>query len=316
LRLVADQDVDPLQALRQVIVQLVGWAIVNRAFLARLVLDASAGERGARRFLHDLDADAETFGSEAAAARRDSAEAQLRSLRKGRRPVEIQAIDQQLAQAKAALSASTSALQRNQKLVQDGFQSSARIDELRAARDGDAARLKELQAQRRLALEAARSDDIAAAAAAKGSVADLAPEHWREAQKERSAPVDALVYDVMYRPGVQPSEMRIHKRCNPEDITAHNVVPGLMGVILTMTLVMMTAMAMTRERERGTLENLLATPVRPLEMMIGKILPYALIGCVQVLIVFLRPHGCCSACPWPAASRCCRRSCCCSSSPR
>jgi ABC-type polysaccharide/polyol phosphate export permease len=59
-----------------------------------------------------------------------------------------------------------------------------------------------------------------------------------------------------------------------------------MGVILTMTLVMMTAMAMTRERERGTLENLLATPVRPLEMMVGKILPYVLIGYLQVLLVF------------------------------
>jgi len=59
-----------------------------------------------------------------------------------------------------------------------------------------------------------------------------------------------------------------------------------MGVILTMTLVMMTAMGMTRERERGTLENLLATPVRPTEVMIGKIVPYVLIGYLQVLIVF------------------------------
>ena len=80
--------------------------------------------------------------------------------------------------------------------------------------------------------------------------------------------------------------MRLHRRYNPEGLTAYNVVPGLMGVILTMTLVMMTAMAMTRERERGTLENLLATPVRPLEMMIGKILPYVFIGYVQVLVVF------------------------------
>ncbi|HQR75722.1 MAG TPA: ABC transporter permease, partial [Burkholderiaceae bacterium] len=64
------------------------------------------------------------------------------------------------------------------------------------------------------------------------------------------------------------------------------VVPGLMGVILTMTLVMMTAMGMTRERERGTLENLLATPVRPIEVMIGKIVPYVIIGYIQVLIVF------------------------------
>jgi ABC-2 type transport system permease protein len=81
--------------------------------------------------------------------------------------------------------------------------------------------------------------------------------------------------------------VRVHKRYNPEGLTNYNVVPGLMGVILTMTLVMMTAMAMTRERERGTLENLLATPVRPLEVMIGKILPYVLIGYVQVLIVFV-----------------------------
>ena len=88
------------------------------------------------------------------------------------------------------------------------------------------------------------------------------------------------------RPGSQPFELRVHRRYNPEGLTAYNVVPGLMGVILTMTLVMMTAMAMTRERERGTLENLLATPVRPLEMMIGKILPYVLIGYTQVLIVF------------------------------
>jgi ABC-2 type transport system permease protein len=83
-----------------------------------------------------------------------------------------------------------------------------------------------------------------------------------------------------------PFEVRVHRRYNPEGLSAYNVVPGLMGVILTMTLVMMTSMAMTRERERGTLENLLATPVRPLEMMVGKILPYVLIGYAQVLIVF------------------------------
>jgi ABC-2 type transport system permease protein len=87
-------------------------------------------------------------------------------------------------------------------------------------------------------------------------------------------------------PGDGPFEVRVHRRYNPEGLTNYNVVPGLMGVILTMTLVMMTAMAMTRERERGTLENLLATPVRPFEVMIGKIVPYVLIGYVQVLIVF------------------------------
>jgi len=104
-------------------------------------------------------------------------------------------------------------------------------------------------------------------------------------------PQAALVHDLVgplasLRPGAAPFELRIHRRYNPEGLTAYNVVPGLMGVILTMTLVMMTSMAMTRERERGTLENLLATPVRPIEMMVGKILPYVLIGYVQVLIVF------------------------------
>jgi ABC-2 type transport system permease protein len=89
------------------------------------------------------------------------------------------------------------------------------------------------------------------------------------------------------RSGAHPFELQVHRRYNPEGLTAYNVVPGLMGVILTMTLVMMTAMAMTRERERGTLENLLATPVRPLEMMIGKILPYVFIGYIQVLVVFV-----------------------------
>jgi len=107
----------------------------------------------------------------------------------------------------------------------------------------------------------------------------------------QSLPQVALMHDLQgplaaLRPGSQPFELRVHKRYNPEGITAYNIVPGLMGVILTMTLVMMTAMAMTRERERGTLENLLATPVRPVEMMVGKILPYVVIGYVQVLIVF------------------------------
>ena len=105
-------------------------------------------------------------------------------------------------------------------------------------------------------------------------------------------PATALAHDLIgplaaLRAAPGPFDLRIHRRYNPEGLSTYNVVPGLMGVILTMTLVMMTAMAMTRERERGTLENLLATPVRPVEMMVGKILPYMLIGYVQVLIVFV-----------------------------
>jgi len=105
-------------------------------------------------------------------------------------------------------------------------------------------------------------------------------------------PQIALAHDLRgslarLAPGAEPFEVRVHRRYNPEGLTNYNVVPGLMGVILTMTLVMMTAMAMTRERERGTLENLLATPVRPVEVMLGKILPYVGIGYIQVSIVFI-----------------------------
>jgi ABC-2 type transport system permease protein len=70
-------------------------------------------------------------------------------------------------------------------------------------------------------------------------------------------------------------------------LSRYNVVPGLIGVILTMTMVMMTSLAMTRERERGTMENLLATPARPFEVMTGKIVPYILIGYVQVVVILL-----------------------------
>jgi ABC-2 type transport system permease protein len=84
-----------------------------------------------------------------------------------------------------------------------------------------------------------------------------------------------------------PFEWRIHRRYNPEGITQYNVVPGLMGVILTMTMIMMTALGITREVERGTMENLLATPVHALEVMVGKIAPYIAIGYVQVTIILL-----------------------------
>lgn len=84
-----------------------------------------------------------------------------------------------------------------------------------------------------------------------------------------------------------PVEIRIHRRYNPDAITQYNVVPGLMGVVLTMTMVMITALAITRERERGTMENLLATPARPLEVMTGKIIPYILIGYVQLTLILL-----------------------------
>ena len=87
------------------------------------------------------------------------------------------------------------------------------------------------------------------------------------------------------RPG--PIEVRVHRLYNPDIITQYNVVPGLLGVVLTMTMVIITALAITRERERGTMENLLATPVRPAEVMLGKLTPYILVGYVQVGLILL-----------------------------
>jgi ABC-2 type transport system permease protein len=92
---------------------------------------------------------------------------------------------------------------------------------------------------------------------------------------------------ALYRPNSSPVDVLLHRRYNPEGITRYNVVPGLLGIILTMTMVMMTALAVTRERERGTMENLLAMPVRPIEVMAGKIAPYIVIGAIQVAVVLV-----------------------------
>ncbi len=74
---------------------------------------------------------------------------------------------------------------------------------------------------------------------------------------------------------------------NPDRLTQYNIVPGLMGVVLTMTMVVITALAVTRERERGTMESLLATPAIPIEVMTGKIIPYIVVGYVQVTVILL-----------------------------
>lgn len=84
-----------------------------------------------------------------------------------------------------------------------------------------------------------------------------------------------------------PFEIRLHNLYNPEGLTAYNIVPGLLAVLLNMTLVALTAVAVTRERERGTLENLLATPIRPLEVMIGKIAPFIIIAYIQTAVILL-----------------------------
>ena len=91
---------------------------------------------------------------------------------------------------------------------------------------------------------------------------------------------------LSYLQGKQPpADFVVHSKYNPEKHTQYNIVPGLLGVILTMTMVFITALAITREKERGTMENLLATPVRPFEVMAGKIVPYIMVGYVQMSLV-------------------------------
>jgi len=105
-------------------------------------------------------------------------------------------------------------------------------------------------------------------------------------------PDQALSHDLLgavAQPAGQaaPFEVVVHRRYNPESITAYNVVPGLLGIILSLTLVLMTALAVTRERERGTMESLLATPIRPIEVMIGKLAPYVLVGVIQAGMILV-----------------------------
>jgi len=89
------------------------------------------------------------------------------------------------------------------------------------------------------------------------------------------------------RASAPPFNLVTHQHYNPESISQYNIVPGLIGVMLTMTMIIITGLAITRERERGTMENLLSTPVHPGEVIIGKIIPYILVGYVQVALVLL-----------------------------
>lgn len=84
-----------------------------------------------------------------------------------------------------------------------------------------------------------------------------------------------------------PFDIRLHRLYNPEAITQYNIVPGLIGTILTLTMVVMTSVTVTREKERGTMENLLATPVQPVEVMLGKILPFIIVGYIQVIVILV-----------------------------
>lgn len=93
--------------------------------------------------------------------------------------------------------------------------------------------------------------------------------------------------DLKLSPYSPPAELVVHAKYNPSAITQYNIIPGLLGVVITMTMVMITSIAITRERERGTMENLLSTPVRPIEVIIGKLLPYILAGYIQAILILI-----------------------------
>ena len=123
--------------------------------------------------------------------------------------------------------------------------------------------------------------DASDPSATSGAVAALLQLPRQALARELAGPLAARGMDE------PPFEVVVHRRYNPEAITAYNIVPGLLGVILSMTLVMMTSLGMARERERGTMESLLATPVQPIEVMVGKLTPYVLVGLVQAVLILV-----------------------------
>ncbi len=129
----------------------------------------------------------------------------------------------------------------------------------------------------KLLLEADATDPAATsnAIAVFNDLADLA------LNEELRGPLKSL------KPAPTAYQPIVHAIYNPLAITAYNIVPGLLGVVLTMTMVIITALVITREIERGTIETLLATPLRPLEVMAGKLIPFVLVGFIQVLLILL-----------------------------
>ena len=122
----------------------------------------------------------------------------------------------------------------------------------------------------------ADATDPSATSAAIGALSGLANQ---AIDADLTGPLTGL------KQGPAPYELLVHRRYNEENETAYSVIPGILGVVLSSTMVMMTSIAMTRERERGTLEGLLVAPIRPMEMLLGKISPYILIGFGQILVI-------------------------------
>ncbi|MBP9726806.1 MAG: ABC transporter permease [Gammaproteobacteria bacterium] len=120
--------------------------------------------------------------------------------------------------------------------------------------------------------------DPSATGSAIQAITDLIPQVFN---RNLIGPLSSLLQNP------SPVNLQLHALYNPSEITQYNIVPGLMGVVLTMTMVIITSMAITREREKGTMESLLATPLKPIEVILGKLLPYVLIGYIQATIIML-----------------------------
>ncbi|MBN9683479.1 MULTISPECIES: ABC transporter permease [unclassified Corallococcus] len=138
-----------------------------------------------------------------------------------------------------------------------------------------------LKGERAQILAEADASDPQAAAGALAAVSVLPSEALRNERLGLGPP----------RSTAPPFEVVVHRRYNPESRSPVHIVPGLLGIILSMTLVMMTAMAVTRERERGTMETLLSTPATPAEIMVGKLTPYVVVGLVQTVVVLGMARG-------------------------
>jgi ABC-2 type transport system permease protein len=91
----------------------------------------------------------------------------------------------------------------------------------------------------------------------------------------------------LLKPELPPYRPLVHAKYNPLAITAYNIVPGLLGVVLTMTMVIVTALVITRENEHGTMETLLSTPLKPMEVMAGKLIPFVIVGFIQVVLILV-----------------------------
>jgi ABC-2 type transport system permease protein len=117
--------------------------------------------------------------------------------------------------------------------------------------------------------------------ATSGAIAAATGAAARALDRELTGPLSHLAQ------GPAPFELRAQRRYNPAGETRRNIVPGLIGTILTMTMLIYTGLSVTREVERGTMEALLAMPVRPVEIMLGKIAPYAVVGAVQMAVILI-----------------------------